>query len=602
MYSPEISSIPSVRLIRASKFCESHRLAWGVNSMFIYQAVLPAVPAAVLAVRVSPVRTPGWRLGGGAPDRVFCITIRYAQEDGRVMAHRGRLRVDLAPDRSLRVAAWQMDGGVVTVTLAPPGRLRQPPVRRGLVDRFRLPIAFQAWGVTALEAAEVHLQASAQGQGEALLVRGAVTVLMQTPSAVLRVRCPFCRLLVAPEAGRLRWQVYGGAGSLRLTVHPGGRIDGDVELAFFYEGRPADLPQGLEPGGILLVRNLTAAVKNVRAEPVGEGFVLVQGTAELDASWVDGQHRSRWSSRIVPFSGMVRLEGGEPGDRLEAQAHVTQVQPLPRQGLGWAMLLISTLVTQLRTSHVRLGPGCYRLEEVVGEGAVTVERTVQWAEPGWLVGAQTLSEVMADLALPSLWHRLELNLLGRALPGQRWKVQGRMMTIPGEAAEGTAVQRRRGVWSGEMPPGMKQGVVVLPWLTQVGPEGAQVGAALLTDCAAYAGGIGPGQPGSGGPSQIGIGESGAGGKGHPGHPSGEVAAPRHTAIFDLPGTARWIMGLQARGGQGARVQVLLVCSEGTRLMDLQLPGAFASAPPEALLVCAVEREGQCRLMLEWTGG
>jgi len=336
-----------------------------------------------------------------------------------------------------------------------------------------------------------------------------------------------------------------------------------VELAFYYEGRPPGAPSGVDPGGILQVRDLQATVKDVRAEALSEGFVLVQGIAALDVYWIDRGHRSRWTGRDVPFSGVARLDAGEAGnplgadeggnrlplgagdrlrfleegDRLEAQAEVTRIRPLPRQGPGWAAMLISAVVTQFRTSHVKLGQGRYRWEEVVGQGRVTVERTVQWAGPDCLAGTHHQAKVMTDLQLPGLWQRLEVSLTGRALPDDRWKVQARLAVVPEHAGwigvgpgkasdaggstieraafgasteaaaglrssvdpqapadvenllgggestpDGTAVQRLSSVWGGELPPGVGQGTVVLPWLIRVGPGGVKTHAALLTGC------------------------------------------------------------------------------------------------------------------------
>lgn len=629
-----------------------------MSSVFIYQAVLPTAPAAVLSVRAVPVRARrGWQLGGELPSRAFRIIIRYALEDGRVLAHRGLLRTALPPDQRLRVAAWQVDGAQVMVTLAPPERARQRRSRRCVTDAFRLPLSFQAWGVTSLKEAAVHLHASACGQGGALQVCGTVTVLLHTPATVLRIRRPFARLLTMPEAEGLAWQVDGGASRLQLRVHPGGRITGEVELAVYYEGRPPGAPSGVESGGILQVRDLQAAVKDVRAEALSAGFVLVQGTVALDVYWVDRGHRSRWTGRDVPFSGVARLgcmeasdqpgvlEPGsllgviEAGDRmgaseargrLEAVAQVTRIQPLPRQGLDWVAMLIRASVTQLRTSDVKLGQRCYRLEEVVGQGAVTVERTVQWADPECLVGTRRQAKVMADLQPPVLWQWLEVSLTGRVLPGDRWKVHGRMMAVPGQAGgwsgdgagagesmvagqgavlsagmpsssdgafeqamamgqraavgPGTsagdddglgaampvrdreAVRRLSGTWGGELPPGMGQGTVVLPWLVRVGPDGVETRAVLHA-----------------------VGREGQ-----------TVQQILHISRLNLPGPVRWILGLQASGGERARVQVVLAGPAGTWHMDYQLPEPLGAKPPAVLLAYPVEEEGVRQLTLEWT--
>lgn len=605
-----------------------------MTSVFIYQAVLPTIPAAVLSVRALPVRPQrGWQLGGELPGRAFRIIIRYAVEDGRVVAHRGLLRTALPPGQRLRVAAWQVDGAHVTVTLAPPGRPRQRRSRRCVADRFRLPLSFQAWGVTSLIEVAVHLRAWARGQRDALQICGAVTVRLYTPAAALRIRRPFARLLAMPGAEDLSWRVDGGASRLQLRVHPGGRITGEVELALYYEGRPPGAPLGVDPGGILQVRDLQATVKDVRAEALSAGFVLVQGTVALDVYWVGQGHRSRWTGRHVPFSGVARLGAAEEGDRLgaaeedgrlcpvqagdrlEAQAVVTRIQPLPRQGPGWAALLISAAVTQFRTSDVRLGQRCYRLEEVVGEGTVPVERIVQWADPDCLAGIQEHAQVMADLRPPGLWQGLEVDLTGRVLPGDRWRVQGRLTAVPGqnggwsdageaaaargpaEADSGTAlgapatvgdegrqgvvpspvhgaeVRRLSGVWDGELPPGTGQGAVVLPWMVRVGPAGADARAALLTGC------------GEDAPAVCRTGSDGAGGG---------------AARFGLAGPVRWLLELQASGGASPRVQALLAGAGGTLLLARRLPASLGAEPPAALLAYPVEQEGTWQLVIEWT--
>lgn len=186
-----------------------------------------------------------------------------------------------------------------------------------------------------------------------------------------------------------------------------------------------------------------------------------------------------------------------------------------------------------------------------------------------------------------------------------------------------------GAWGGELPPGTGQGVVVLPWLVRVGPGGTETCVALLTGCDAEISATGapgkdgaaaraalltdrgreasaaraPGRDGAGArpPLVTGRGEASAAAAAL--GPGGQcVQLPPRIARLNLPGPVRWILGMQASGGRGALLQVLLAGPEGTRLVTWRLPAAFDSPPPKALLIYPVEHEDQWQLLLECAGG
>ncbi|HEY8346767.1 MAG TPA: hypothetical protein VIL07_05740 [Symbiobacteriaceae bacterium] len=503
--------------------------------MISYRATLPAPPAAVVAVWVRPVRQPRWHLGGDLPSQAFRVTIRYALHDGRVRAHRGLVWVAVSPDRPLRVVAWQVDGSAVAVALMASSRSRE---RRGcqcFADRFVLPVVWQAPGVQALEAADVHVKAAASGRGDALLVRGVVSIRLQGQGVEVPVRIPFGRLLAFSEAGELRWRVRGGVAGMHLAVGPDGEIRGEVALKVVYQGTPAAVEPSGEVGGILQVREMTATVAAAKAEPAGSDLVLVQGMVEVDIYWVDSNHRSRWTGKAVPFGGIARLPGIQEGDRLEVQAEVQRIREKPRCAPGTAILLLKATVTHLRLTEVNLGEGCYRLERVLGQVSLPIEVTVQWAEPAWLTGDLPEEDwTVPELGLPGPWRELSMEAGARTGSGDRWQLQAGLKgeVVGGDAGAGG--WRRTGAREGSLPPGFGACAAVLPSLQRLGPEGLSGRMAVVPAPTAL-----------------------------------RQQAPRrvHVGHLDVPGAVRWILGIWGEGGRSSRVQVLVADEHGLRLVE-----------------------------------
>jgi hypothetical protein len=525
--------------------------------MLLYRAQLADGAATVLsaAVRPAPAR-PRLGDGGGA---LFRVTVRYVVTGGRLATHRGWLRAAVPAGRGLAVAGSHLSGTELFLTLGPGAPPERTGVGAALGDRFRLPLRLQAWGVTAVQGAGIDLQVLCRSGGGALLVRGVLGLLLETPgSAVpLRLRVPFCRTLAADGGEDLRWRALAGVTGLYLKVEPGGRIEGEAVVALRCEGRPPGPgpARGLTAGGadFARLRELSGRILRAAAEPAGAGHALVQGLAELDLYWFDREGRSRWTGRQVPFSALVEVEGTAPGDRLEAAATLERLHHrAPPEGSGGgpvvAHLVISTSVTALRSRVLEMGGARYRLEQVVGSAAAAVEAEARFFPPE--EGADTgggFQVVPATLPLagPAAgWQEVAtvLSTPEAERDAGRWRVRAALGGTP--AGEPPYPAPLKAMASGSGPDGLSGVLTVIAGLTRVDPTGIRIRTALAW---------GPPLPAADG--------------GGPGDRALAGAA-------DLPGPVRSVIAVEAEGRGPVRVRALVALApRGLALVEgvLELP-------------------------------
>ncbi len=455
---------------------------------------------------------------GVRPPSVACrVRVRYADREGRVRTHRGRLWLSASPNRRLVLAGCQYDGPDVLLTLRPEVRLPQAGAGRALTNRFRLPFVLQSWGVVAVREARCLLRVAARPDGDTVMVRGLLHLVLETGGARFPLRLPFCRTVAAPGAVAFRWAALGGVTGLHLRVHPGGRVEGEAVIALRCTGRPAEAlgrrASGAEtteqapapaPAGLRRVRQLLGRIEAVRAEQAGEGYVLVHGTAALDLYWIDGDGRGRWSGRAVRFSSLLQLPGVMAADRLVAAAAVERLTHLSGPDGPRFDLLVGVRVTALRPVTTTSREGVrYRLEQVVGEAVDSLSIAAPFfGEPapgnGLADGASTLPDRRLGPSPggnpaphPAEVDRRPLSL-ALSGPAEGWQELATVVTVPKATAEG-----RLGRWQvratlggaplggeagalpltaasgGSVPLESGRGLVVLPALTAVGPGGVE---------------------------------------------------------------------------------------------------------------------------------
>jgi hypothetical protein len=449
--------------------------------------------AVVTAMSARPLGT-GPRLGA-VPMQAYRITVRYALPDGRGGVRRGRLLAALPMGTALVVAGYHRDGRGVVASLRPTGSPR-PGRGAAVADRFRLPVALQAWGVTAVSGAALRVDGALRAGGGALTVRGAVRLRLRTPSGEFALRIPFVRVLDGFVPG-LRWRLRVGVTGLRVRVEPGGRLQGEVAVALRAEGRPA--PVGARSGGgepLALVREVAGEVRGLAAEGAGAGQAVVRGTVELDVYGIDRRGRSRWTGRSLPFTALVEVAPAVgPGDRLEATAAIERLT----HAHGHVQVLMAFAVTVLRSVTIVAGDGQrYRVEQVVGTaaGALALREALYPQEGDAVPDGE--EAVVRELPLPGpgAWTDLTVALHATADAGDgagtrsaagRWRVRAALEGSPaGEAADpvslrasagGTAPNRAPGGVAATLGP--QDDLAVVPSLLRVDGNGLHVRAALL---------------------------------------------------------------------------------------------------------------------------
>lgn len=465
--------------------------------MLIYRAELAEEPSFILSVGVR--RYPvggraggGRRLGGGASTR-HRVTVRYVGAGGGIRAARGILWATLAADRRLIVRGYQISGREVLVSLEAavaggPGT-GGPDAGRPVVvlDRFRLPVGLQAWGVTAVTGAEVEVQATCQWQQAALSVRGRVWLTLRTPGAPFCLVIPFCRTLrEAAEAG-LRWRTIVGVTGLNLRVEPGGWVAGELVVALRNEGRWAGLVAPVvrpELEAMQRVREADARVAEVLAERTDSGDAQVRGALELDLYWIDGHGQGRWTGRKVPFAGPVPLADLAEGDRLEAVAQVERLTHRSAADRVMVDVLVGVTVTTLRAECVLIGGQPYRLERLVDAGTTSIPVAATFGGEGGRGTPAGSRVVAAGVPLPGPaegWREMEATVGTPEASGGggvgRWWVRTSLGGTP--AGEGSAPVALQGEARGQVALPAEVDVAVAAGISSVAAEGVRLRARLI---------------------------------------------------------------------------------------------------------------------------
>ncbi|MFZ5823977.1 MAG: hypothetical protein ACOY94_06580, partial [Bacillota bacterium] len=415
-------------------------------------------------------------------------------------------------------------------------------------DRFRLPFRLEPRGVSALRAVSARLSLACRARPGAMLLRGRLRLVLETPDGPLALAIPFCRLVAVTASEALSWRARGGLVALACRMEPGGAVVGEATLAVSCHGQLPGAPVPARAPEVAAVRELTGQVVSVSAEHGGEGRVLVRGVLSLELSWADGGGRSRWTGREATFGALLAIPGLQEGDRLVPVAEIDRLSRVGRGAGSRAAALVAVGVTALRTAHLPLEGQWYRLEQVMGQAVATVElEQVLFDPPGPARPAAPCPAATAELPAalaPEGWQQIRLELKPAVAAGDGWR-----STLLMTGVDTGGKRHRTQVLLGTSLPAGAEAVVAR--LDSVGPghRGVRVRACAL-----------PATRGV----RLGLEATAEGARTH--------------AALTLPGPLRWIPGLSVSRGATWEARVLARLPGGHRLLatDLEPPPGGAA--------------------------
>lgn len=332
-------------------------------------------PGAVpVAVSCRPVLA---RTGiGGAASGPVTVTVRYALPGGAVAKLKRRVYVAAPLQRQVRCEGWAVAHGTVTVSLGFGEAADEPAA---VADRFVVPLE----GLSgALPGLEVNLRAACRRSRGGLALHGALWVRMADGWTVT----PFCRAVSAPSAGR--WEGWAAVARLALARTGDGTVRGEAEVVWGARAPVSPAP-GVRP--LRKVRDLSARVEQVEAEPAGPGAVLVRGLLVMELFWVDEGGMSRFLRKTERFSALVEIAcshqvtggldlaaerceagaGAGPGgpQKVEAVGALCALQHRVRTGTVAVSAEVGVRVTVLQPVEL----DGWLLDRVIGKGTAVVE-------------------------------------------------------------------------------------------------------------------------------------------------------------------------------------------------------------------------------------